>query len=74
MRLPRRVTLHPMAMPSRSLNWAIDLRARVMCGRWPAITASCSTASSRALLFGLGVADAHASVIFSRRGCSIGER
>src|SRR5690554_1677520 len=35
MRSPRRVTCAPIGWPSRSLNCAIDLRARVTCGFWP---------------------------------------
>jgi hypothetical protein len=34
-------------MPSRTLNWAMDLRARRTFGFWPAIVASCSIALSR---------------------------
>src|SRR3954451_2674520 len=36
-------------MPSRTLNWAMDLRARRIDGFWPAIVASCSAAASRTL-------------------------
>ena len=35
MRSPRSVTIVPIAMPSRSLNAAIDLRALVITGFWP---------------------------------------
>ena len=35
MRSPRRVTLAPMALPSRSLKPAIDFLALVMIGFWP---------------------------------------
>ena len=35
MRSPRRVTLTPMALPSRSLKPAIDFLARVTSGFWP---------------------------------------
>ena len=34
-RSPRSVTWAPIGMPSRSLNWAMDLRARVTIGFWP---------------------------------------
>ena len=37
-RSPRRVTLAPMGMPSRSLKAAMDWRARVTTGFWPVIT------------------------------------
>ena len=46
MRAPRSVTLQPIGMPSRSLKPAIDFFAFVISGRWPAMIASCSTASS----------------------------
>ena len=36
-RSPRRVTLAPMALPSRSLKPAIDFLARVTSGFWPVI-------------------------------------
>ena len=36
MRSRRSVTLQPIGMPSRSLKLAIDLRARVTTGFWPA--------------------------------------
>ena len=35
MRSPRRVTLAPMALPSRSLKPAIDFLALVTSGFWP---------------------------------------
>ena len=38
-RSPRSVTCAPIGMPSRSLNWAIDLRALVTDGFWPVIAA-----------------------------------
>ena len=37
-------------MPSRSLKAAIDLRARRICARWPAIVASSSIALSSAFV------------------------
>ena len=45
----RRVTLAPMGMPARSLNVAMDLRALVTRGCWPAMAASSLTATSSAL-------------------------
>ena len=33
----RSVTWQPIGMPSRSLNWAMDLRALVTAGFWPVI-------------------------------------
>jgi hypothetical protein len=44
MRSRRSVTLQPIGMPSRSLNWAIDFFALVMTGFWPAISAISSAA------------------------------
>ena len=37
MRARRSVTLQPIAMPSRSLKFATDLRARQTAGFWPLI-------------------------------------
>ena len=39
----------PIGMPSRSLNWAIDLRALVTCGFWPVIAARSRIAPSISL-------------------------
>ena len=44
MRSPRSVTRAPIGMPSRSLNWAIDLRALRISGFWPVISARSLTA------------------------------
>ena len=49
MRSPRSVTCAPIGMPSRSLNWAIDLRALVTCGFWPVIAARSRMAPSISL-------------------------
>ena len=46
MRSPRRVTLAPMALPSRSLKPAIDFLARVTSGFWPVMTVRSATAPS----------------------------
>ena len=35
MRSPRRVTIAPIAIPARTLNWAIDFLALVTTGFWP---------------------------------------
>ena len=59
MRSRRSVTLQPIGMPSRSLNWAIDFLALVITGFWPAI---CCISVGRGLdlLLVLGrFADAH---------------
>ena len=59
-------------MPSRSLNAAIDLRARRTLGRWPAIIASCSVAASSALESCFASPTPMFSVIFSISGACIG--
>ena len=46
MRSPRSVTRTPTGIPSRILNWAIDLRARRTCARCPAMIVSSSSAAS----------------------------
>ena len=73
MRAPRSVTLQPIGMPSRSLKPAIDFLAFVIRGRWPAMIASCSTASSRDLEFCLASPTPMLSVILLRRGICMGE-
>ena len=42
----RSVTLAPITMPSRSLNWAMDFLARVVMGFWPAICVRSFTAAA----------------------------
>ena len=59
-------------MPSRTLNCAIDLRARRTLGCWPAIVASCSVAASRTLESCLASPTPMFSVIFSICGACIG--
>ena len=51
MRSPRSVTMVPIAMPSRSLNAAIDFLALVITGFCPAIWPSSFTAPSISLAF-----------------------
>ena len=74
MRARRSVTLTPTGMPSRSLNAAIDLRARRTLGFWPAIVASCSMAASRTFESCLASPTPMFSVIFSIRGVCMIER
>ncbi len=50
--------MQPMDMPSRSLNAAIDLRALVTTGFWPAICVSSFTAPSISLRVLRGFAQA----------------
>ena len=61
-----------MCMPSRILKPAIEFLARVMTGRWPAIVASSSTASSSAFELSLASPTPMLRVIFSSRGTAIG--
>src|SRR4051794_16101029 len=49
MRSPRSVVCAPIGMPSRSLNWAMDLRALVTMGFWPVISVRSRTAPSISL-------------------------
>ena len=55
-------------MPSRSLKFAIDLRARRTFGFWPAIVASCSDAASSILESCFASPTPMFSVIFSILG------
>jgi hypothetical protein len=55
-------------MPSRTLNCAIDLRARRTLGCCPAMVASCSVAASRTFESCLASPTPMLSVIFCRRG------
>jgi hypothetical protein len=73
MRALRRVTLTPTGIPSRSLNAAIDLRARRTLGFWPAIVASCSVAASSTFESCLASPTPMLRVIFSTRGACMGE-
>ena len=59
-------------MPSRTLNWAIDLRARRMFGCCPVIVASCSVAASSTFESCLASPTPMLTVIFSIRGACIG--
>jgi hypothetical protein len=72
MRARRSVTVTPTGLPSRSLNAAIDLRARRTFGRWPAIVASWSVAASSTRASCFASPTPMFSVIFSIRGASIG--
>ena len=72
MRSRRRVTLQPTFCPSRSLNAATDLRARMTIGRWPAIRAISSAATSIFLLSWVASPTPMLTTILTRRGISIG--
>ena len=71
MRASRRVTETPTGICSRSLNAAIDLRARRMFGCWPAIVASCSCAASIMRASCFASPTPMLSVILVSRGASI---
>src|SRR5205823_3797524 len=68
----RSVTLAPMAMPWRSLNWAMDFRARVMAAFCPVIWARSATAASSSLPSRMASPTPMLSTIFSRRGTRMG--
>jgi hypothetical protein len=72
MRSPRSVTMHPIVMPARSLKAAMDLRALVITGRCPVISASSCTAPSISLGFWLASPRPMLTVIFSSRGTAMG--
>ena len=59
MRSPRRVTLAPMALPSRSLKPAIDFLALVMSGFWPVISVRSRDGALEQRRLRDGRADAH---------------
>src|SRR5665647_3016673 len=71
MRSPRRVTRQPMDMPSRSLKLAMDLRALVIAGRWPLMSARSSTAASSSLALVLASPTPMLRVTLVTRGTSI---
>jgi hypothetical protein len=73
MRAPRSVTFAPIDMPSRILNWAIDLRALRTCARCPAITVSSSTAASSCLASFFASPTPMLSVIFVIFGTCMSE-
>ena len=70
-RAPLRVTATPTGIPARTLNEAIDLRARRTFGRCPEITPSCSVAASSTELVCLASPTPMLTVTFSRRGTSM---
>src|SRR5215210_3644591 len=71
-RSPRSVTLAPTGMPSRILNPAMDLRARLSWAFWPVILARSSIAPSRARLFTTASPTPMFTTIFSRAGIRMG--
>ena len=59
MRVLRSVTLQPIGMFSRTLKVAIALRALVITGFWPAISARSAAATAAFLESAVDFADAH---------------
>ena len=72
MRSPRSVVCAPIGMPSRSLNWAIDLRALVTAGRCPVIVARSRIAPSISLLSRAASPTPMLTVILTRPGTCMG--
>ena len=70
MRSRRKVTLQPIGMPSRSLNWAIDFLALVMTGFWPAIACISAAAASTFFLSWVASPTPMLMTILSSRGTS----
>src|SRR5580704_11346435 len=68
----RKVTLHPIGMPSRSLKVAIDRFALVTTGCWPVIAVKSAAAASAFLLSCTASPTPILTTIFSRRGTCIG--
>ena len=66
--LPRRVTLAPMGMPSRSLKLATDFLALVMTAFWPVMVVRSFTTASSTLAFSRASLQPTLTTIFSRRG------
>ena len=65
------MTATPTAMSSRSLNAAIDLRARRTFGFWPVITPSCSAALSSRFVSSFASPTPMFTVILTSRGACI---
>ena len=70
-RSPRRVTLAPMALPSRSLKPAIDFLARVTSGFWPVMAVRSRTAPSSSDGCWVARPTPMLMTIFSMRGTSM---
>ncbi len=71
MRSPRRVTMHPMLTPARSLKFEIDLRALRMLGFWPVMVASSAVAISIMRGSPMASPTPMLTTIFSSRGTCI---
>ena len=71
MRAPRSVTMQPTGKPARTLKFAIDLRALVTTGFWPAIATMSATACSMIFLSPVASPTPMFSVILVTRGTCI---
>src|SRR6266704_329970 len=68
---PRRVTMAPMGMPSRTLKAAMDFLALVVTGFWPAIAARSATRGSMILTFWVASPRPMLMTIFSSLGIAM---
>jgi len=71
MRAPRSVTMQPTGNPARTLKLAIERRARVTTGFWPAIFAMSATAWSSTFLSEVVSPTPMLTVILRMRGTCI---
>src|ERR1700736_4598758 len=68
---PRRVTMAPMGIPSRTLKAAMDFLALVVTGFWPAMAARSATRGSMILTFWVASPRPMLMTIFSSLGIAI---
>src|SRR6266705_2947753 len=68
---PRRVTMAPMGMPSRTLKAAMDFLALVVTGFWPAMAARSATSGSMILTFWVASPRPMLMTIFSSLGIAM---
>src|SRR5271154_7246306 len=68
---PRRVTIAPIGIPSRTLKAAMDFLALVVTGFWPAIAARSATRGSMILTFWVASPRPMLITIFSSFGITI---
>src|SRR6202789_178467 len=68
---PRRVTMAPIGMPSRTLKAAMDFLALVVTGFWPAMAARSATRGSMILTFWVASPRHMLMTIFSSLGIAM---
>src|SRR5882757_6709372 len=68
---PRRVTMAPMGIPSRTLKAAMDFLALVVTGFWPAMAARSATSGSMILTFWVASPRPMLMTIFSSLGIAM---